>query len=418
MFVLQQNEIMAFYTDPSAMSPLMPEDRTRELNELAIEVIKGAAKLSSSIHPLTRRAIAEFLRPMNSYYSNLIEGHDTHPIDIDKALKQDYSTDKKKRSLQLEAKAHIEVHKKLGDKILEEKCHPFDVDFIKWVHNEFYTYLPDDFKIVTNKEGKDLKVTPGEFRDCEVEVGNHIAPASSHLDSFIHRFENIYKGVFKYENPLVRIVAIAASHHRMAWIHPFLDGNGRVIRLLTDSLFIHQDLDASGLWSMSRGLARNRDEYRAMLANADRLRSNDYDGKGNLSNKCLEDFCLFFLRIANDQLQYMSQILDIDNMLTRIHRFVDFMVAKGKLKDETRYILEAVFLKGEVAKKDVERLTGKSDKTAKAIAESLIQLELLTTDISNRFAPYRVSYPIKFSSILFAGLYPQDKEVGMMEVIS
>ncbi|MBD1399050.1 Fic family protein [Pontibacter sp. JH31] len=409
---------MDLYKDPSAMSPLMPEDKARELNELANEVIKESARLSSSMHSLTRRAIAEFLRPMNSYYSNLIEGHDTHPIDIDKAMKEDYSSDKKKRSLQLEARAHIETHKKLREKLSEENLHPFDVDFIKWLHKEFYTHLPDDLKVSISKEGKELIVTPGEFRICEVEVGNHIAPASDSLDSFIHRFEDVYKGVFKYDNPWTRIIAIAASHHRMAWIHPFLDGNGRVIRLLTDALFIHQDLDASGLWSMSRGLARNREKYRVMLANADRLRSNNYDGKGNLSNKCLEEFCLFFLRIAVDQLRYMSQVLDIDNMLNRIHKFVDFMVTKDKLRDEARYVLEAVFLKGEIPKKDVERLTGKSDKTAKAIAESLMQLELLTTDTSNRFSPYKVSYPIKFSSILFAGLYPQDKEIGMMEVIS
>ena len=46
---------------------------------------------------------------MNCYYSNLIEGHDTHPVDIERALKNDYSADSAKRNLQLEAKAHIAV---------------------------------------------------------------------------------------------------------------------------------------------------------------------------------------------------------------------------------------------------------------------------------------------------------------------
>lgn len=44
---------------------------------------------------------------MNCYYSNLIEGHDTHPTDIERALKNDYSNDPRKRDLQLVAKAHI-----------------------------------------------------------------------------------------------------------------------------------------------------------------------------------------------------------------------------------------------------------------------------------------------------------------------
>jgi Fic family protein len=48
---------------------------------------------------------------MNCYYSNLIEGHDTHPVDIERALKNDYSQDRRKRDLQLEAKAHIAVQR-------------------------------------------------------------------------------------------------------------------------------------------------------------------------------------------------------------------------------------------------------------------------------------------------------------------
>ena len=46
---------------------------------------------------------------MNCYYSNLIEGHYTHPVDIERALKDEYSADPEKRDLQLEAKAHIKV---------------------------------------------------------------------------------------------------------------------------------------------------------------------------------------------------------------------------------------------------------------------------------------------------------------------
>jgi Fic family protein len=52
---------------------------------------------------------------MNCYYSNLIEGHDTHPRDIDRALHKDYSTEPRKRALQLEAVAHIEVQKAIDE---------------------------------------------------------------------------------------------------------------------------------------------------------------------------------------------------------------------------------------------------------------------------------------------------------------
>lgn len=56
-------------------------------------------------------ALADLVRAMNCYCSNLIEGHDTHPIDIERAMRNDYSSDPKKRKLQLEAKAYIAVQK-------------------------------------------------------------------------------------------------------------------------------------------------------------------------------------------------------------------------------------------------------------------------------------------------------------------
>jgi hypothetical protein len=59
-------------------------------------------------------ALAELVRSMNCYYTNLIEGHVTHPVDIERALQGDYSSDLRKRNLQLEAKAHIGVQRWIG----------------------------------------------------------------------------------------------------------------------------------------------------------------------------------------------------------------------------------------------------------------------------------------------------------------
>jgi Fic family protein len=94
----------------------------------------------------------------------------------------------------------------------------------------------------------------------------------------------------KVYNPL-----IAAAHHRLAWIHPFGDGNGRVVRLHSHALLIRHGLAGHGLWTLSRGLARQRQRYYAALEAADRGRRNDLDGRGNLSDAALADFCVFFL---------------------------------------------------------------------------------------------------------------------------
>jgi Fic family protein len=412
------NDGLAFYTGIDAMEPLFPDDPSGELDLLAEDLVKKASALSSSLHPLTREAIADFLRPMNSYYSNLIEGHDTHPIDIEKALNENYSINSKNSSLQLEAKAHINLHKIICDQFKNSDNNPYDANFIKFIHDEFYKHLPEDFKTATRKDGTTIKIVPGEFRNCEVQVGAHVGPYSKNLPSFMKRFEEYYNpkaNTHKSQNK--RIISIAASHHRLAWIHPFVDGNGRVIRLFGDACFISEDLHASGLWSMSRGLARREKEYKLALALADSSRRHDYDGRGNLSNQELVNFCKFFLSTAIDQVAYMASILNTDTMLNRIHKFVDLMVAKQKLKDESRYILETVFLKGKIAKKEIERITGKSDKTAKSIADSLLSMGLLKVDTTTKFSPYEVNYPITFSTILISGLYPNAKEIDILNEI-
>ena len=79
------------------------------LNDLALELAEKSAAFRSGLPASIAEALADLVRAMNCYYSNLIEGHDTHPIDIERAMRNDYSADPKKRNLQLEAKAHVAV---------------------------------------------------------------------------------------------------------------------------------------------------------------------------------------------------------------------------------------------------------------------------------------------------------------------
>ncbi|MBK6950896.1 MAG: Fic family protein [Crocinitomicaceae bacterium] len=411
------SDLTEFYKTPNAMEPLFPDDASKKLEALAITLISKANNLSGKLHPITRAAIADFLRPMNSYYSNLIEGHDTHPIDIHKALNSDYSKDKKKRDLQLEAYAHVNVHKSISEEMRKASrdVNPSSVSFLQRIHSEFYDYLPSEFKKVISKEGEVKEVIPGKFRKTEVEVGRHIAPYSKNLKIFMERFENFYDSFSdSNQSKIKRIISIAASHHRLVWIHPFLDGNGRVVRLYSDACFMFEELDASGLWSISRGLARAKEDYHAHLANADLQRFNDYDGRGNLSNKILIAFCDFFIQTAIDQIDYMSRIIDIDTMLTRLTKFAELMSIKGKLKRESEYVLTGVFLKGKISKSEAMRITQLSDKTLKILIDELTALQLLIPKKEGKEVMYYVSYPITYAASIFPGLYPSSKEIDML----
>src|ERR1700686_2223538 len=96
----------------SLMEPLLIGEGSRHrshLTDLAFDPTQKSAGFRRSLPASLLTSLADLVRSVNCYYSNLIEGHDTHPIDIERALKGDYSKDTKKRDLQLEAKAHIAV---------------------------------------------------------------------------------------------------------------------------------------------------------------------------------------------------------------------------------------------------------------------------------------------------------------------
>jgi len=138
-----------------------------------------------------------------------------------------------------------------------------------------------------------------------------------------------------------RIIAMAAAHHRFNYIHPFPDGHGRVSRLMSHAMAWHADIAAHGLWSISRGLARgleSRAEYKQMMDMADTPRQNDLDGRGNLSERALIDFVVWFLRVALDQVTFMSDLFDLDNLTHRLRNFVE---RDGQFKPEAAALLSS-----------------------------------------------------------------------------
>src|ERR1700693_3341932 len=129
----------------SKMEPLLIGEGSRHrpaLTDLALDLAQKTAGFRRSLPESLLASLADLARSMNCYYSNLIEGHDTHPIDIERALNDDYSADPVKRNLQLEAKAHIEVQRWIDDGGLTGRAVTQDV--LKETHRRFCDHLPDD----------------------------------------------------------------------------------------------------------------------------------------------------------------------------------------------------------------------------------------------------------------------------------
>jgi Fic family protein len=357
--------------DPSLLEPICPQ-RTPQLEDLAITLAIKAGQLTQGLHPTLVRSLAALVRSMNCYYSNLIEGHRTHPLDIERALAQDFSDNPEQRNLQMEAKAHIEVQTLLD---LDPTWQQLDVvspEFFQQLHREFYQRLPPDFWQLGN-----ITLSPGEWRSGQVQIGRHIPPPPETLPQFLNRFAQGY-----HPNRLTKIdqiLAAAAAHHRFVWIHPFWDGNGRVVRLFSQGYFQRIGI-SNQLWSVSRGLARQRQAYRSHLAQADQQRQNDYDGRGNLSMAGLTQFCQFFLETCLDQIDFMSSLLEPTQLLQRIEANVAIAVQQKTLLPGSFALLKAAFLQGELARGSAAAITGYQERQARSILKRLIEQGLLVAD--------------------------------------
>ena len=86
------------YPQTNQMEPHYPA-RTGGLEDLAHEVVAAAARLEGRLSPIVLAEVEALLRIVNSYYSNLIEGHSTHPVDIERAMRSDYFAEQDKRDL-------------------------------------------------------------------------------------------------------------------------------------------------------------------------------------------------------------------------------------------------------------------------------------------------------------------------------
>jgi len=389
------------------MEPLLPP--VEKLADPALLFVREASELGGQLHPITRKSVADLLRIINTYHSNLIEGHNTRPRDIERALAGNLSSSRERRALQLEARAHIDVQHLVEQRLAANAGLKItDIEFLLFLHREFYERMPEEGRKVRDDDGThERTVIPGKLREDEVNVGRHVPPPPAALPRFLERFSQVYdpdqlKG-------LDEVIAIAASHHRLLWIHPFLDGNGRVARLFTDAYLRHAGLGAHGLWTASRGLARHRSRYFEALAAADAERWNDYDGRGARSEAALTAFCEFFLGICLDQVRFMNGLLGLEGLIARIEGYVARRAAGGlgaKLPPEAGSLLREVLLRGEVARGEAARITGTSERTARRILNTLTSEKLLLSDTPK--GPVRLGLAMHAVGFYFPQLFPED----------
>jgi len=401
---MEEDISVAIYRGEGArlMEPLLLGENSRHrgpLTDLTVDLAAKAAGFRRSLPEGVRAALADLVRAMNCYYSNLIEGHVTHPLDIERALNNDFSNDARKRDLQLEAKAHITVQRWIDGGGLRSRA--ATADGICEVHRRFGELLPEDLLWAEDPDtGERLRLTPGQLRHRDVKDGQHVAISPGAVPRFLTDFERTYSRLGRTD----AILGAAAAHHRLLFIHPFLDGNGRVARLMSHAMLL-ETLDTGGIWSVARGLARNVAAYKGHLASCDLPRRNDLDGRGTLSEEKLANFTRFFLETCIDQVNFMEVFVQPDRLRTRILMWTEEETRLGTLPPKAGGILEAVLYRAELPRGDVADLLGTTARHARRIVATLIDHGVLTSE--NPRAPLRLTFPAALAPRWMPGLFPE-----------
>jgi len=391
-------------------TPIMPNDLQGNLFEELIikaEQVVLKSQMLSGVHTSqTIHAVSKMLYGVNSYYSNKIESEGTHPVSIEKAMRKEYSEDSKEKSLQILSLKYIETQKILFSKA-DDIC-LFESSTMQLAHRLLYAQKGMEPFLKIKDNNKIFLMKPGELRETEVIVGKHIPPLASKLPSLLDQMQNLFK-LENYGTISKRLILALVFHHKITWIHPFLDGNGRVSRLMLD-LSLKQLLGKSyGIWNISRGLARDEDRYKTMLHNADMQKHGDFDGRGTLSTKELSAFVEYMLDIALDQIEYMSSCLRLDSLSKRVDEYVRVFsdmqgVYKKPLPKETNTILKELLLKGEIARGEVGGIINCSRRKATDIVKTLLEERLIESNsIKDKL---RINFNAHISQFIFPELVP------------
>lgn len=395
------------YDNPVQMEPLTIDshrpvyiDLIGQMHELS----EASASLQAKIAPQTAEALSELVAGMNCYYSNLIEGHHIRPLDIERAMKREFPAEKDEQSrMQHLAFGHIQA-----ECWAQGQCLSTDTleRVLQEVHRIFVENLPLD--MLRLEDGSMLE--PGVFRHKDVAVGTHAAPSARHLQAFIARFAQRYGQMLEGagRSPAQKLHAMLStiiSHHRLAWIHPFLDGNGRVARIVLDAMMRQIGVNQFGLWSFSRGLAKSAEQYKTALAGADQPRHGALDGRGNLSERKLAEFCRYMATTAIDQARYMAQMFDLPLLERRCqHYFRNVRGMPGDLKPESANLYLHAMTQGEFDRMEAGLITGLPERTARDVLRAMLDEGFLRSDSPR--GSIKVAFPVHALGTLFPNLYP------------
>lgn len=385
------------WLEPVMPSPGFPQSLLDTAEKLPFQ----AGRLTGLLPPETAKRIGGLMRITSSYYSNLIEGQYTEPANLAPKAKQ--RSTKELREL---AVTHVLAQEALERGLMRANDEMpwremFAPQLLSLVHGRLFKNASDDDLRLS--DGR--LMVPGQMRDVterNVLVGDHAAPAWESVAPMVKRLQEVYGAI---PDQRTRLLGCLSYHHRLAFIHPFEDGNGRLARMMTHLQLMRLGL-ASPLWSLSRGLARHQTEYYARLSAADRPRRGDIDGRGYLTQAGLIEFVEFMLQVCIDQMTYVEEAMGLATLRQRLERIVTFepRFIEAGVKQGAARALHLLITHGEVLRADFKIYTGYHDRTAIEQLKSLLKLGVVEAPGPKSRQLYP-GLPIWFAQLLFPDLH-------------
>ena len=366
---------MSLITSKSWLDPILPDALPPSIIALADALPRKTQFLAGRLPPETAARLRRLLQITNTYYSNLIEGQYTEPADMQKAQAAPVKDRKRLKSLAVDQMA-VQA---LFERTLSQRgpfpwSAMFAPELISTAHDRLFRGASDAER--TLSDGSVMQ--PGALRSItgqNVVVGNHDAPHAFAVDGMLRHLQ---AGFGRQTDPRRQLVSSLAYHHRLAWVHPFADGNGRVARLITHLQLVQLGLEPT-LWSLSRGLARQHQDYYRALTMADRPREGGLDGRGQLSQRRYFEFIEFMLQVCNDQVDYMTAAVDPSKLRERViraFRFNEKLLQQG-IRPESAPAIIALITQGSLPRNEIKTFTGLTPRPAIDELSRLIKVGLV-----------------------------------------
>ena len=182
-----------------------------------------------------------------------------------------------------------------------------EIPFDKLLLRELHKLAVDG--LAAPSSGGEGSFTPGEFRRGNVKINNadHLPPDAAQIDSYIDELLEFINKDFGEKYDLLKV---AIAHHRFVWIHPFDNGNGRVVRLLTYAMLVRSgfNVEMGGrILNPTAIFCNNRERYYHKLAAAD---SGTREG--------VSEWCEYVLAGLRDEIEKIDRLCDYDFLKTKI----------------------------------------------------------------------------------------------------